>query len=298
MANLFNLYELNGDEHKSLTEEEMVVLVEKIHVARDAILHLKNKEMSVEDYQQTEKDSLEARDKLIKSHMRFVIKLVKHYRPYDSFHSTEDLIHEGFIGLMSAIERFERKHGKFTTYAGYFIAQKIICATQNDKLISFPPNCYAYVKQAKKIIEECGNSGEYITPDVLAREMKISIKRARSVLKIVTMLDCDPLKLDAPQDSNKNNFESWSATLADSSDTPGRQIEDKEDKKWAFEELKVLLTPREWNILHMYYVRNMTLYDIGEDSEIKLTRERVRQIKRDAILKIREKIDIDKFSIA
>ena len=216
--------------------------------------------------------------------MLFVVKIVHKFHQHDSSCSVEDLVLEGFVGLINAVEKFDFKCGRFTTYAGYYITQRVILALQADKLISFSANCYDDMREARKVIRELLHKETLITPELLAEKMNITFKRANKVLRAISIFECDPLKLDV-----LINDEGLAAPcLVDKNPLPHEQVSSKLDTQWVLSELESFLTERELKILRMYYSDHKTLCDIGE--EIGLTRERVRQIKAEALVKVRENV--------
>jgi RNA polymerase primary sigma factor len=230
----------------------------------------------------------EARSKLIKANLKLVVKIAKRYENFGV--PLIDLIEEGNIGLMRAIEKFSLRKGfRFSTYATWWIKQSITRAITNQKnIIRIPVHILdIYHKYLKFVEKELRNTGSFPSREVILKKLKIDSSKLDEILNIIKLPKSLDLEYeDDESDSNK--------TLKDS-------IEDKsfikpdddyfeKDKKEKIIDIIQMLKPKEQQvILYRFGIldgKNYTLEEIGK--KIKLTRERVRQIEAMALRKLRE----------
>ena len=221
--------------------------------------------------------------KLVNANLRFVVSVAKQYQNQGM--SLPDLINEGNLGLMKAACRFDETRGfKFISYAVWWIRQAILQAlAEQSRIVRLPVNKIGSINRINK---------------AFAR-LEQTFEREPSSLEIADLLDMAPddvkeslrtngrtLSMDAPisQEEDNNMYD-----LMQSSDTPSP---DKnlinESLAYEIERALCTLSPREAKVLKLYFGLGMkhpfTLEEIGE--ELRLTRERVRQIKEKAIKRI------------
>ena len=229
------------------------------------------------------KGDAEARHKLIVSNLRLVVSIAKKYLYYGL--PLLDLIEEGNLGLMKAVARFDPMRGcKFSTYATWWIRQAVTRSLSNyGRTVRIPVYVTDNVARYKKTAEDLYiRTGKRPDAEDVAVEMGIKIAEARRLREFVE--DISPLdNMDSTDgEDGRGVMESGESQLTD------RAIAQFElDQQ--MEELMKQLTPREANILRYRYGlldgRAHTLEETGR--EFSLTRERIRQIEKDAMKRLR-----------
>ena len=234
------------------------------------------------------KGDKKAREQMIKANLRLVVKIAHDYEGYGL--PLLDLISEGNIGLMKAVERFDpSKGGKLSTYGAWWIKQSIKRALANQsKTIRLPVHLVDKIAKmrrlAMKLQEEFGREP---TDEELAEEMGIAVHRVAQMRTAAIR----PASLDAPiGDDDTNTF--GEIVQDENADTPYEQLEDKTVTKMLREMVKTL-DPREETILRFRFGldggNEKTLEEVGE--KFGVTRERVRQIQNIALRKLRKMIE-------
>ena len=225
----------------------------------------------------------EARHKLIVSNLRLVVSIAKKYLYYGL--PLLDLIEEGNLGLMKAVDRYDPERGcKFSTYATWWIRQAVTRSLSNQgRTVRIPvyvtDNVARYKKTAEEIYIRTGRRPE---PEEVATELDIKPAEAKRLREFVE--DISPLdKLETTDtDDGRGIPESIEPHKLDKAIA---QFEFDQQ----MEELMKQLTPRESNILRYRYGlmdgRAHTLEETGR--EFNLTRERIRQIEKDAMKRLR-----------
>ena len=224
-----------------------------------------------------------AKNKLIQSNLRFVVSVAKQYQ----YHGIPllDLINEGNIGLIKAVEKFDETRGfKFISYAVWWIRQSILTAiADQSRIVRLPLNQVGSLNKINHIISKFEQEHQrYPSAEELSEITNIDED------KIVTCLAADKryTSIDSPIKDDED------ATVADF-----LQGEDKTDAQLDMESLcadlktvmKQILNPREYNILCSSFGINCRARDFDEIGEIyNLSRERVRQIREKGIDKIRK----------
>ena len=224
-----------------------------------------------------------AKEKLIKSNLRFVISVAKEYQGLGI--ELEDLINEGNLGLIKAAERFDETRGfKFITYAVWWIKQAICqCIADKGKIVRFPVNRMNNYVKLSRFVENYEQKHGF-RPSLDEIELQLELTK-KDVLQAFAMV------------SNEQSLES---TLLGSESQVKNFIEDlnieKPDKSLEVESLRedicsVLMTlnEREANIIEMYFgINNERPYTLEEiATQYNLTRERVRQIKEKALKRLK-----------
>jgi RNA polymerase primary sigma factor len=234
------------------------------------------------------KGDKKAREQMIKANLRLVVKIARDYEGIGL--PLLDLISEGNIGLMKAVERFDpAKGGKLSTYGSWWIKQSIKRALANQsKTIRLPVHLVDKISKmrrtAMRLQEELGREP---TDEELGEEMGITASRVAQM----RMAAIRPASLDAPiGDEDSNNFAE--VVQDESADTPYEQLEEKTVTRMLQEMVKTL-DPREATILRARFGLDggpqKTLEEVGQ--KFGVTRERVRQIQNIALKKLRKMIE-------
>lgn len=233
------------------------------------------------------KGDKKARELMIKANLRLVVKIAHDYEGLGL--PLLDLISEGNIGLMKAVERFDpAKGGKLSTYGAWWIKQSIKRALANQsKTIRLPVHLVDKISKMRrtslKMQEELGREP---TDDELAEELGMTPSRVAQLRTAAIR----PASLDAPiGDDDSNNFAE--IVMDENADTPYQELEDKTVTKMLQRMVKDL-DPREATILKYRFGLDggseKTLEEVGE--KFGVTRERVRQIQNIALNKLRKMI--------
>jgi RNA polymerase primary sigma factor len=234
------------------------------------------------------KGDKKARELMIKANLRLVVKIAHDYENFGL--PLLDLINEGNIGLMKAVERFDpAKGGKLSTYGSWWIKQSIKRALANQsKTIRLPVHLVDKISKMRRTAMKLQEIfGREPTDEELAEELGMSPSRVAQMRTAAIR----PASLDAPiGDDDSNNFAE--VVQDENADTPYQQLEDKTVTKMLREMVKTL-DPREATILQYRFGleggNEKTLEEVG--AKFGVTRERVRQIQNIALHKLRRMIE-------
>jgi len=270
-------FSINKDEFKNIRER----LIEISHKLGISVTDFKK---LVSRVQKGEKESRIAKKEMVEANLRLVISIAKKYTNRGL--QFLDLIQEGNIGLMKAVDKFEYRRGyKFSTYATWWIRQAITRSIADQaRTIRIPVHMIEtinkIVRTQRLILSEFGREA---TPEELAKKLRMPLDKVRKVLKISK----EPVSLEKPvgdeEDSSLGDFIEDTKALA-----PLEQAI-KSNLSEATTKILSTLTPREERVLRMRFGVGMntdhTLEEVG--LQFSVTRERIRQIEAKALRKLK-----------
>ncbi|MDO8355243.1 MAG: RNA polymerase sigma factor RpoD [Nitrospira sp.] len=271
LEDIKNVYQAAKGRIRTLETEEALVSAEEI---KDAVKHLDVAEEKVK----------RGKAELVEANLRLVVSIAKKYTNRGL--QFLDLIQEGNIGLMKAVDKFEYKRGyKFSTYATWWIRQAITRAIADQaRTIRIPVHMIEtinkLIRTSRHLVQKLGREP---TPEEIADRMDLPLDKVRKILKIAR----EPISLETPigeeEDSHLGDF------IEDKKAVSPLEAAIRYDLQRQINSALETLTPREEKVLRKRFgigeATDHTLEEVGQDFEV--TRERIRQIEAKALRKLR-----------
>lgn len=282
---------LSADEEIELAQnmEDGAVAIEKINVLKDRLDGASEEEKAeikeeIKTLQRDVDKGADAKKRLAEANLRLVVSIAKRYVGRGMLFL--DLIQEGNLGLIKAVEKFDYKKGyKFSTYATWWIRQAITRAIADQaRTIRIPVHMVETINKlirvSRQLLQELGREP---SPEEIAKEMNMPVERVREILKISQ----EPVSLETPigeeEDSHLGDF------IKDDNVPVPADAAAFTLLKEQLEEVLGTLTEREQKVLTLRFGledgRARTLEEVGK--EFNVTRERIRQIEAKALRKLR-----------
>lgn len=229
-----------------------------------------------------------AREQMIHANLRLVVKICKEYT--NSGMTLGDLIAEGNLGLMRAVEEFNPDAGvRFSTYAAWWIKQSVRKAMINaGQPIHIPAYLLKLITKWRRAARQMeATMGRPPTIEEMAKRLKISLEKAEIIRQGL-------MAVNAPSQMNADNTQALAEVLADKDDLPEQNLLKASNKPFVAK-LLAQLEPRERKILELRFALDgyegppRTYKEIGE--VVGLTRERIRQLEKKALVKLNAVVD-------
>jgi RNA polymerase primary sigma factor len=275
---------LSREDIAFMIKEYETVEKEKNTLERGAGQDIEGLRTTYREIKRAEQFAERAKSELIEANLRLVVSIAKKYTNRGL--QFLDLIQEGNIGLMKAVDKFEYRRGyKFSTYATWWIRQAITRAIADQaRTIRIPVHMIEtinkLVRTSRYLVQELGREP---SPEEIAIKMELPVEKVRKVLKIAK----EPISLETPigeeEDSHLGDFIEDKSVVSPSDSVVNLNLSD------STRQILATLTPREEKVLRMRFgigeKSDHTLEEVGRDFSV--TRERIRQIEAKALRKLR-----------
>jgi RNA polymerase primary sigma factor len=275
---------LKANEGRDLSIALLEFLSERKIIENDILIDIETFRKDIYTLKDGELKAYEAKRELVEANLRLVVSIAKKYTNRGL--QFLDLIQEGNIGLMKAVDKFEYQRGyKFSTYATWWIRQAITRAIADQaRIIRIPVHMIEtinkLVRTSRQLVQELGREP---TPEEIALKMEIPLEKVRKVLKIAK----EPISLETPigeeDDSHLGDFIEDKRVISPQNAVVNMNLQEQTRKVLA------TLTPREEKVLRMRFgigeKSDHTLEEVGQNFDV--TRERIRQIEAKALRKLR-----------
>lgn len=290
---------LDGEEEEADSDEEIILadsardsdtgnVTDPIHMYLKEIgqVPLLTPEQEIELAKRVEEGDKEAKRKLEEANLRLVVSIAKHYTGHGM--SLMDLIQEGSLGLIRAVEKYDYKKGfRFSTYATWWIRQSITRAIADQgRTIRIPVHMVENInkvnRSARDLVQKLGRDP---TTEELAQEAHMPVERIREIQRISR----EPVSMETPvgdeEDSSLGDFIRDDTTPHPADEAARTMLREQ------IREILSDLTEREQQVLRLRYGldddRSRTLEEVGR--QLNVTRERIRQIEAKALRKLKRK---------
>ena len=278
-----NKKRINYNKLAAIEEVERITQKTRKRIESEIGVKIENLEARWEDIYKVQAFVTEAKNELITRNLRLVVNIAKNYvgRGFPLL----DLIQEGNIGLMKAVDKFKHEKGfKFSTYATWWIRQAITRALiDQTKTIRVPVHMMEFYNRVTKASRELTQTlGREPTDEEIASKLKVPVRKVEEVFRAIQ----DPIALQTPvgdEDTELEDFIGDKTSPSPYSDAEGKEI------SGYIQKVLQTLTPKEEKVIRMRFGigvdRDHTLEEVGR--HLLITRERVRQIEAKALRKLK-----------
>jgi len=277
-------FKLKAQEARVLGEKMNVLDEKRMKLSERMLMDPSEFKLRVRTLKDADERAYIAKQELVEANLRLVVSIAKKYTNRGL--QFLDLIQEGNIGLMKAVDKFEYQRGyKFSTYATWWIRQAITRAIADQaRIIRIPVHMIEtinkLVRTSRSLVQELGREP---TPEEIAQRMEIPVDKVRKVLKIAK----EPISLETPigeeEDSHLGDFIEDKRAVSPANAVVNMNLHEQTRRVLA------TLTPREEKVLRMRFgigeKSDHTLEEVGQNFDV--TRERIRQIEAKALRKLR-----------